>query len=313
MLFLEATLRASGLGLVEAVRQAHLAAQENVLVVVDQMEELFRFARTDANAQQESEAAAFVKLLLEATRQSELPIYVVITMRSDFIGDCARFRDLPETINEGLYLIPRMTRDQRKEAITGPLRTRNTEISPRLANRLLNDVGDSPDQLPILQHALMRTFECWMRDHAPGEPLDLRHYQKIGTMAGALSQHAEEAFNDLPDARYQGIARQMFQLLTEKGPDNREIRRPTSVGEIMAVTGATLPEVLATIDCFRRAGRSFLTSPLQGPFDESSVIDISHESLIRGWKRLNEWLEEEAQSASIFRRLAPDGCLASAQ
>jgi Tfp pilus assembly protein PilF len=309
LLFLEATLRASGLGLVEAVRQAHLAVHENVLVVVDQMEELFRFARTDENAQQESEAAAFVKLLLEATRQNQLPIYVVITMRSDFIGDCARFRDLPETINEGLYLIPRMTRDQRKEAITGPLRTRNTEISPRLLNRLLNDVGDSPDQLPILQHALMRTFEFWVTDHQPGEPLDLRHYQKIGTMAGALSQHAEEAFNNLPDARHQDIARQIFQLLTEKGPDNREIRRPTTVGEIMAVTGATLPQVLATIDCFRRAGRSFLTSPSKEPFDESSVIDISHESLIRGWKRLNEWLEEEAQAASIFRRLAQTAAL----
>ena len=57
----------------------------------------------------DEDAAAFVKLLLEASQQRELPIYVVLTMRSDYIGDCARYRGLPEAVTNGLYLIPRMT------------------------------------------------------------------------------------------------------------------------------------------------------------------------------------------------------------
>ena len=82
-------------------------------------------------------------------------------MRSDFIGDCAQFLNLPEAINDGQYLIPRMTREQRRQAITGPVAVARGQISPRLVNRLLNDVGDNPDQLPILQHALMRTWNYW--------------------------------------------------------------------------------------------------------------------------------------------------------
>src|SRR6266700_2433230 len=78
-----------------------------------------------------------VKLLIEAKRQSDVPIYIVITMRSDFLGDCAQFRDLPEAINDGQYLIPRMTRDQRREAITGPVAVGGGEISRPLVNRLL--------------------------------------------------------------------------------------------------------------------------------------------------------------------------------
>jgi energy-coupling factor transporter ATP-binding protein EcfA2 len=308
-LFMESTLRRTALGLVDAVRQAHLGPDERLLIVVDQMEELFRFRqRADEAGRHEmllgDESAAFVKLLLGATRQTELPIYVVISMRSDFIGECARYRDLPEAVNEGLYLIPRMTRDQRKEAIAGPAAVAGAQIAPRLMSRLLNDVGDDPGQLPILQHALMRTWDLWAARGGAGRPLDLLDYEAIGGMDEALSRHADEAYRDLPDDRHRGIAKRLFQSLTEKGPDNRGVRRPTQIGEVMAVAEAGLAEVVAVIEAFGRPGRSFLTSPCAGPLAADCDVDISHESLIGGWKQLAGWVEEEADSAREYRRLA---------
>ncbi|MFI4986644.1 MAG: hypothetical protein ACHQF3_04325 [Alphaproteobacteria bacterium] len=301
---LEVTLRRSGLGLIEATRLARLAAHENVLVIVDQFEELFRYADAAGAPRREGDADAFVKLLLEASRQSELPIYVVLTMRSDFIGDCARFRDLPEAVTAGLFLIPRMTRDQRRAAIEEPVRVAGAEISRRLVNRLLNDVGDNPDQLPILQHALMRSWDYWSARGGAARPLDLEDYTAIGGMAEALSLHADEAFAGLPDEQHRQIARRVFQCLTEKGADNRETRRPTMVSTIALVAGVEASEVIAIVEEFRRPGRSFLTPPAEGPLAANSVIDISHESLIRGWRRLKGWVEEEAESARVYRRLA---------
>ncbi len=315
VVMLEATLRQSGLGVIEAVRLARLPERENLLIIVDQFEELFRFADASGAERQEDDAAAFVKLLLEATRQTELPIYVVLTMRSDFIGDCARFQGLPEAVTAGMYLIPRMTREQRRAAIEEPVRVGKAQIARRLVNRLLNDVGDNPDQLPILQHALMRTWDYWEKNCLPGQPIDLEHYEKIGTMSpdgdveGALSIHADEAYEELPDQRHREIAKRMFQSLAEKGADNREVRRPATVAEIAAVAGAQIPEVIKVIEYFRRLGRSFLMPPSDVPLDEHSVIDVSHESLIRGWRRLKEWVDEEARSASVFRRLAQTAVL----
>ncbi len=308
-LLLEVTLRQSGLGLIEVVRLARLSGQENVLVIVDQFEELFRFADAASTFRQEDDAAAFVKLLLEATRQTELAIYTVLTMRSDFIGDCARFQELPEAVNEGLYLIPRMTREQRREAIERPTHVGKAEISRRLVNRLLNDVGDSPDQLPILQHALMRTWDYWVHDHSETEPLDLRHYEAIGGMTKALSRHAEEAYEELPGERHREIAKRLFQSLTEKGPDNREVRRPVTVANIAAVASAETAEVISVIESFRRPGRSFLMPPASVALDANSVIDISHESLIRGWQRLRDWVDKESESARTYKRLADTAVL----
>jgi energy-coupling factor transporter ATP-binding protein EcfA2 len=117
----ETTLRRGPLGLVEAIGQAGIESDENVLVLIDQFEEIFRYQRDAPDrAQAAEEAAAFVKLLLEATARPAPSIYVLITMRSEYLGACAQFRDLPERINAGLYLVPRMRRDQLEEAITGP-------------------------------------------------------------------------------------------------------------------------------------------------------------------------------------------------
>ena len=110
IILLEATLRRGSLGIVDAVRHARLPPHENVLIVVDQFEELFRFRPGGDVEHSRYEAVGFVKLLLEATKQKASPVYVVLTMRSDFIGDCMRYPGLPEAVNEGQYLVPRLTR-----------------------------------------------------------------------------------------------------------------------------------------------------------------------------------------------------------
>lgn len=300
---IEATLRSSSLGIVNIVRQARLRDHEKLLVVVDQFEELFRF-RAAQGGTSADEAAAFVKLLLEASQQREQAIYIVLTMRSDFLGDCSQFQGLPEAINDGQYLIPRMTRDERRFAVTGPVGVTRGKITEPLVNRLLNDVGDNPDQLPILQHALMRTWDHWQTSRRNGEPIGVEHYEAIGTMSEALSRHADEAFNELPDERSRDIAEILFKALSERGADNREIRRPTRLGTICKIANASIEKVTGVIDVFRSGGRSFLMPPVGVTLHAESVIDISHESLIRNWERLKTWVDEEAQSARSYRRLA---------
>ncbi len=303
MLFhLRATLSRSRRGLMEALRQSHLGPKTNLLLVVDQFEEIFRFNKS--NTAQQDESIDFVNLLLEAASQSELPIYVVLTMRSDFLGECSAFLGLAEAVNNGEFLIPRLSRDQMQEAIQGPVRVSGGEISGRLLQRLLNDVGDDQDQLPVLQHALMRTWALWAGDHQETEPLDLRHYDKTGGMQQALSHHADEVFDQLPSDRHRALAEKLFKALTERGEDNRGVRRPSQFQKLCATAGAGAEELGTVIEAFRKPGVTFLMPPAAVKLDPETVVDISHESLMRVWRQLDVWAEEEAQSARIYRRLA---------
>jgi WD40 repeat protein len=300
----ETVLRRSGLGLAEVVAQARLPKGDNLLLVVDQFEELFRF---DALGRRSDEdAVAFVSLLLEGARTDSAPIYVVLTMRSEFLGHCSRYPGLPEAINKGQYLVPRMTRAQRQQAIEGPIAVGGARATPRLVQRLLNDVGSSPDQLPILQHALRRTWQIWDEEGDAETPLDLDHYSTTGGMAAALSRHADEVYADLPDERSRAIAETVFRRLTDA---DLGVRRPTTFGELVSVCDADKLEVIAVIDRFRHPNVTFLAPPDFGSLTEETVIDISHESLMRVWQRLDGWVQLEARSARIIRRLADDAGL----
>jgi len=310
----DTTLRMSKLGLIDIFEQAQLDKNVNLLVVVDQFEELFRYRQLAAEGQEsihdvKEEVRAFVNLLLEAMKQTDYPIYVVLTMRSDFLGDCARYPGLAEAINAGQYLVPRKTRDERRAAISGPVHVSGAILSPVLLTRLVNDVGDNPDQLSILQHAMHRTWNCWQNEGADNDPLNLTHYQSIGTMSHALDQHAEKAYAELASERLQLVCEKMFKALTDKATDPRGVRRPTTLGTLCALSDATVEEVTAVIDAFRQPSRSFLMPPAGEALEKDTVIDISHESLMRVWHRLNTWADEEAHSARMYRRLVDTAAL----
>lgn len=273
--------------------------ESNLLLLVDQFEELFRFALRDDDPVKRNEAEEFVALLLELAAQRELAIFVVLTMRSDFIGDCDNFFGLPEAMNQSQYLVPRLTRRQRQEAIEGPIRLFGASISQRLLDRVLNDAGDKSDQLPVMQHALMRTWEDWQRTREGA--IDLTHYENIGTIKEALSKDAEAALAGMSDDEVK-ITKRMFQTLTDTDARGRRIRRPARLSEIEAITGASRERVLAIVERFRCNRRNFVNL-YEDKLTGDVTIDISHESLIRQWTRLGDWVNLEAESRKIYLRI----------
>jgi hypothetical protein len=292
--FIEATLRRGPLGLIEIVRGAEAIEGANLLVVIDQFEEIFRYRDRIAA----DEADAFVALLLASARQTEVAIYVVITMRSDYLGDCALFHGLPEAVSAAQYLTPRLTREDLELAITGPARVFGGRVEPRLLNRLVNDFGTDPDQLPLLQHALARLWNV----ASPKPPvLTVEDYQAIGGLSAALSNHGDEILAELTPEQ-QRIAQIMFRRLSGTQDGRRDVRAPAGVGEIARIAGVEPDAVIAVAEAYRRPDRCFLATS-EGPLDENTLLDLSHESLIRQWHRLGDWVSEETQSGEIYQRL----------
>jgi WD40 repeat protein len=290
-----ARLRSGSLGLVEAARIGR-EAEENLLLVVDQFEELFRFQRDTKN--RAHEASEFVALLAAAVHEysQDWPIYVVLTMRSDYLGECARFTGLARVLNDGQYLTEPMTRNQLKDVIEGPAGLHEVTVDSDLLEELLDNTAGQQDQLPVLQHLLMRMWGI-----RTGARLTWAEYNhpSVGGFDRALDRHADTILASLPEAE-QAIARKIFQRLTERGEENRENRRPTQVSELAGVAGTTEHEVCEVIEKFRHEDCSFLTSPDKS-LTSRSIIDISHESLIRRWNALKQWTKEEAESGEWYQ------------
>jgi membrane-bound inhibitor of C-type lysozyme len=272
----------------------------NFFILVDQFEELFRFAFDQNDISKKDEATNFVKIIMELAQQNVVPFYVVITMRADFIGDCAQFIGLPEAMNKSLFLVPRLNRVQLKMVIEGPAKLYGGKLNPSLTSRLLNELDKVKDELPVLQHALMRIWDHEIFKDKNGE-LDLEDYKSIGGLEKALSIHADEALTGM-SMEQKTMTKKLFQALTTIDENGRKIRRPVLFSQLEKLTLGTEGQLLNIIDHFIKDKRSFLTIN-KAANSKEKVIDISHESLIRQWDTLSNWVDEEGESASMYLHL----------
>ncbi|MCA2992770.1 YHS domain-containing (seleno)protein [Gemmatimonas sp.] len=314
---LDAFLRRGPRSVLSWCSEGHLAPRTNLLIVVDQFEELFRFG--DYAGREEAEA--FVSLLLESVSGRDLPIYVVLTMRSEFLGACSLVPGLAERINQGLYLTPRMTREETREAIIGPAAVCGFDIEPALVNRLLNDLAAfapweddqasdqlrmlsrRADQLPLMQHVLNR---LWLRarESAGSSRITLRmaEYELLGGLGGAIDAHAAEVVAALPTEAARLVAR-VFRGLVTGSTVATALRHPCRFADLVDLCEGARDPVVSVVEAFRAAGCNFLMPPPETALSDETIIDISHESLIRQWSDLSGWLEREAQAGSTWRRL----------
>jgi WD40 repeat protein len=297
-------------GLLESIRPRLSEEKANLLLVVDQFEEIFHYRgledeeQLDATSPEQrreqirrrQKATDFVDLVLElaaAAERKDHPIYTVLTMRSDFLGNCDLFYGLPQAMNRSQYLVPRLGRRQLREAIEGPVSLFDAWMTTGLRNQLLNDLGSRSDRLPILQHALLRTWKAWEKDGKIGE-IDFRHYEMSGRLDQAISKHAQKVGGEKELA----TTVRVFKALTDTDLGHRRVRRSASFSELVALSGDTEEAVEAVVGRFATEGCNFLLRSHDAGTEQR--VEISHESLIRQWDQLRNWVDEEREDRDRF-------------
>jgi hypothetical protein len=286
---------------------------KSLCVLVDQFEELFRYERETSR----DEAELFVDLIERAAREDvgdaapdAVDLHVIITMRSEFLGECSRFAGFAETINRTQYLVPRMDDDGLLRAVGRPAQMYGAEFDEALAERLIESVRGREDELPLLQHGLMLMWEDAKRCARPGArvTLDGRIVDEAGGLAELLSGHADAVMaSAAPDDRRARMVEAAFRALTEVNSEGSAIRRPLPFRKLCAVTGASPEELRPILDAFRAPDVSFLTPYDPEPIDDKTSIDISHEALIRCWRKIggkpDGWLQKEIREGLGWRAL----------
>jgi formylglycine-generating enzyme required for sulfatase activity len=291
---------------------------QRLCILVDQFEELFRFERETSR----EEAELFVDLLVRSNEATEsdadttapdgqvAAVHIVVTMRSEFLGECARFNGLAEAINRTQYLVPRMDRDGLIRAIRRPALLYGGEVGLEFAERLIADVGGREDELPLIQHGLMYIWNAAAAKAQPGNKivLEAAPLEAAGGLASLLSGHADAVVDEAaPDPERRYAVERLFRALTDLNVEGQAIRRPQAFRDLVAVTEVGADKLREIIDALRRDGVSFLTPYSPQPIAEGTPIDISHEALIRCWKRLADpqdgWLKREFDDGLIWRSL----------
>src|SRR5262249_13753646 len=130
--------------------------------------------------------------------------------------------------------------------------------------------------------------------------LRLDQYEGQGGLVTMLSNHADRLMSEILPANDRSsvqVFELLFRALTDTNAEGHGIRKPQRFDKLCAITGAGEDLVRAIVDRFRADGASFLTPYMPLPIGPKTVIDISHEALIRSWTRISDpssgWLQSE--------------------
>ena len=329
---------------------------KNLLIIADQFEEVFTMNENFHDGTPSNDCYTAINLLLETIRiaiREDLPIYVVFTMRSDYISQCTVFKDLPEFIAFSQFFVPQLKRSEIRQVIEEPAQLAGGSVSSRLAEVLINNLNSGFDQLPVLQHALNL---LWKTANNGEDKLDLIHLAKIAGIAkDVLSEEEQREFDrwyfTLPEYRKRyyenpdlnnvlnahagtlyesaydyfmknanwaektinpdqskNIIETAFKSLT-KIDNNRQVRNRCTLNEITGIINnpdITSATVCGVLNIFRAEENTLLRPfALEGKLDTQylsgdTMLDVTHEALIRNWQMLSKWDVEELENLNIY-------------
>jgi|HubBroStandDraft_1064217.scaffolds.fasta_scaffold00058_36 energy-coupling factor transporter ATP-binding protein EcfA2 len=310
-----------GATLSDVVAELDGLAGKRLCLLIDQFEELFRFERESSR----EEAELFIELLIgeipaaddeaadsgaadEPVRPAA-DLHIVLTMRSEFLGECARFDRFAEAVNRTQYLVPRLTRAALTRAIRQPARLYAGEVAAELAERLIADARGKLDELPLIQHGLMLFWhEAGRSESGAKVVLDPAMLERAGGLAQLLSDHAVAVMRQAaPDPMKSRAVEHLFRALTDINAEGQAIRRPVSFAALVELCGIPADALRAILDAFRAEGVSFLTPYAPAAITDKTIIDISHEALIRCWRAIADprdgWLRREFDDGLVWRSL----------
>ncbi len=262
--------------------------EARLLLVIDQFEEVFTQTADEHKRQR------FFDSLLNTVEAANSPAFIVLTMRSDFLGKCAAYADLNTFIIDHLFQIGPMSAKDLREAIEEPALRVGLEFEKGLVEIMLRDAAGAPGELPLIEHALLELYE-----RRSANQLTQAAYADIGGISGALAKRAEAEFARLTLAQ-QEILRKMFVLrLIQPGEGTEDTRRRATKEELLAA-GGNAKEAETVLQQWTNARLLTTTSDEK---KKQEIVDVAHEALIRTWSRVKEWLEGKRENTRLLGQL----------
>lgn len=265
-------------GLVEAIVSMQRGT-ERLLLVIDEWEEIYTLCSDKAERQQ------FIDILLDAVDTS--PLSVMLTLRSDFFSQALAYRPLSDALQGAVINISPMTREELRRVIIEPARLVGLELEDGLAERILEDVGNEPDSLPILEFVL---GELWETREA-GKLLHAG-YEAIGR-GDAMAKRAEDAFSCLSPQEREAAQSTLVQLVNP-GEGAEDTRRRAPVDNLSPIAREAVEKLCA-------ARLLVITQTADGDF-----VEFAHEAIIRNWPRLRNWVDEDRDNLRMLLKLERD-------
>lgn len=265
------------------------SAETQLILLIDQLEEIYTLCADSM------ERSTFIALLVHVVLDRSCQVAVLVTMRSDFLGETHRQHpELNRLLAEYGVIVSAMNRQELRQVIVEPATQAGRPIDPATTELLLREAWGSEGALPLLEFTLTRIWEGFGVGKDSGTTL-----VEIGGVGGALASRAQEIYADLSPAD-QATAQRALSRLVQPGEPSRYTRRRVAI-RTLGGRGADEAAVLAVLRKFAVQTSRLITLSSNGA---DIVAEVTHESLFEHWQLLRSWIDEGREDSRFHERVA---------
>ena len=267
-------------------RLIQASSAPKVILIIDQFEEVF------TRCEKKEEREHYFDCLIGALSETDDKLCIIIAMRADFVGKCLEhnYSGLAQQVQEHMISVLPMKPDELKEVICKPAEKVGLTIEPTLVTEILNDIAGAPGSLPLLQYTLKVLYQ-----KRQGKQLVLNAYQGLGGITDTLDKRATDIYNNF-DKDQQLTVQHIFQQLTQLGEGTEDTRRQVFQADLVAEPKHPHQQVKQILETLSSPdNRLLVTSEVvskNNTSDRMAIVDVAHEALIRHWKLLRQWIEQ---------------------
>ena len=273
--------------------------ERRAVLFIDQFEEVF----TQVSDNAEPVRQAFIHLLEYAAAAADSRAVLLLTMRSDFISNCAAYPGLNALINQQFLQVGTMSPEDLVNSIARPALQVGLRIDPDLVAQIIADMEDEPGALPLMQFALKDLFDA--RAQAGGViALTKEDYLARGGLHKALQRYADSAFSQLT-SHEQELARTVFEGLVQPGKGTQDTRRTALFSELVPAND-NKEDVVEVIRKLADA-RLVTTEELGTTPGDDRAVTLAHERLLEAWPWLSRLVNENRETIALQNEIQEDG------
>jgi WD40 repeat protein len=276
------------LDLARDLRAAHGQNEAHILITIDQAEELF----SGADARQTEQFFAVLNAMLSA----QLPYLATMSLRSDFLGYLQQETRLAAPFEQ--FSLKPMPLERVRDIVLGPAKLAEITVDDALVTEMMADAR-TDDALPLLAFALRELY-----DRSAGtKHMTVDAYRAMGDahaqlspLENAVRRKADEVLAKAnPTAEdLQALKEAFIPGLVRVNAEGEYVRRAADMSKISSRAMPTIERLAKAYLLAVRHERGV------------TLVEVTHEALLRKWPRLKDWLDEEKEFLTGKEQLDQD-------
>lgn len=286
-------------------------ASEPWLIFIDQFEEIC--TRPGHSLDEQECIRRFVASLEDAVRLDDPAVTILVALRDDFFGCLRSHPGLYPLLDSRLVRVAIPDGRALRTIIEAPARTHGARFEDGLVSTLLADMEESGGGLPFLEDTLAQLWEAETGRGLESGVLKAETCQNLGGVRSSLARRMDRYLQAKTPEEQRSVQNLLLALvgIQSFAGTIHTFSRPLPRSELLEKGGRGSQELLRELIADLKI---LVAAEEANPFDP--MVELAHESLIRGWDRLERWVagtrealelrQQLTYSAQIWQRLRAD-------